>query len=93
MNLICLFFCFSLLETKLLNSIGHTETAPAAVETVKSCWDGHHITQTGFIIRAKMPPNPEPRFTLTAGWGSTQKRLNFCGQSLTAGFLSKNISI
>merc|ERR1712240_957210 len=72
MNLICLFF-FVFLETKLLNSIGYTETAPAAVETVKSCWDDHHITQTGFIIRAKMPPPPKPRFTLTAGWGNTQK--------------------
>merc|ERR1712240_396251 len=76
MNLICLFF-FVFLETKLLSSIGHTETAPAAIETVKSCWDDHHITQTGFIIQAKMPPPPKPRFTLTAGWGSTQKRLNF----------------
>ena len=85
-------YIFFLSETKFLNSIGHTETAPAAVKTVKSCWDGHHITQTGLIIRAKMPPPPEPRFALTIGWGNTRRDIIF-GQSLTARFLSKNISI
>ena len=69
------YFIHFFLDTRLPNSIGYTETAPAAIKTVQSCWDGHHITQTGFIIRAKMPPPPEPRFTLTAGWGSTQRDL------------------
>ena len=56
-------------------------------QTVKSCWDDHHINQTGLIIRAKMPPPPEPRFTLTTGWGCTRRELLiFYGQSLTAEF-------
>ena len=67
-------------------SIGITETTPSAVRQLKLLvWSPH--VQTGLVIRAKMPPPPEPRFASTTGWENTQRALlSFCGRSLTAEF-------
>ena len=55
-------------------SIGITEIAPSAIRQLKLLvWSPH--VQTGLVIRAKMPPPPEPRFASTTGWGSTRKSI------------------